>query len=159
MTLDRSEELFTRGDVDVVVTAEPWATRLEKQGARRLYDSRAIPGRIVDVLAVRTAVLDSHAGALRHLLSCHFQAQQVLHSAPEQATALLAPRLQTPPAEVMALFRGLHLPELAENRRLLAPGGPIDQSAQALQGIMQSAGLLSRASTLLALADPRFLPL
>ena len=159
MTLDRSEEVFANGGVDVVVTAEPWAARLEKKGAQRIFDSRAIPGRIVDVLAVRRAELERHGAALRHLLDCHFQAQRLLRDSPERAAALLAPRLQTPPAEVMALFRGLRLPDLAENRRMLVAGGPIDQSAEALHGIMHSAGLLGPNNPLTPLADARFLPL
>ena len=44
MTLERSEALFKSPQVDVVVTAEPWAARLEKAGARRFLTARPFPG-------------------------------------------------------------------------------------------------------------------
>lgn len=159
MTLDRSEELFGSGGVDVVVTAEPWAARLEKKGAQRIFDSAAIPGRIVDVLAVRANALQSHAAALRHLLQSHFAAQVVLRDSKQRAGALMALRLQTSADEVPALYRGLRLPDLARNRIMLEHGGAIDQTAKDLQKVMVEAGLLSPSSVLPTLAEPRFLPL
>ena len=159
MTLDRSEALFASGAVDVVVTADPWAARMEQQGAQRIFDSRAIPGRIVDVLAVRADALQAHGPALRHLLSSHFAARKLMQEAPQRCGELLSARLQTPAAEVMALFRGLQLPDLAQNRAMLQVGGTVDQTASALQKVMLEAGLLPVAPVLQALSDPRFLPL
>jgi NitT/TauT family transport system substrate-binding protein len=158
MTLDRSEELFANKAIDVLVTAEPYAARLEQRGAQRIFDSASIPGRIVDVLAVRADVLQSHAGALRHLLAGHFSANHVLRADPARSTSLMAARLRTPANAVLPLYRGLQLPDLAQNRAMLAHGGAVDRSAQALQELMVQAGLLPRASVLQALADPRFLP-
>lgn len=104
---------------------------------------RALPGRMVDVLAVRADALQSHAAALRHLLQCHFAALALLRESPERCTPLMARRLQTVPSKVQALYRGLQLPDLAQNRLMLAAGGTVDQAAHALQQ---------------TLADPRFLP-
>ncbi len=159
MTLDRSEELFASGGVDVVVTADPWAARMEKNGAQRIFDSRAIPGRIVDVLAVRADALQTHGPALRHLLNSHFAARKLMQDTPQRCAELMSGRLQTPAAEVMSLFRGLQLPDLAQNRTMLQVGGTVDQTTGALQKIMQQAGLLPANPALAALADPRFLPL
>lgn len=158
ITLDRSEELFERGGVDVVVTADPWAARMESKGAQRIFDSRAIPGRIVDVLAVRSDALAARAPALRHLLQCHFAAQAQIKDAPERSATLMARRLQTPPAEVMALYRGLNLPELALNRRMLAAGGAVDQTAHALQLLMVQSKLLPATAVQQNLAEAQFLP-
>jgi NitT/TauT family transport system substrate-binding protein len=159
MTLDRSEALYHSGTVDALVTAEPWARRLEKKGARRIFDSAAIPGRIVDVLAVRADALPTHGPALQHLLRCYFAAQQHMQKSAARATEAMALRLQTPADEVMDLYRGLHLPDLAHNRLMLAPGGTIDQTAQDLQRVMVDAGLMRPSSVLQSLSDPRFLPL
>jgi NitT/TauT family transport system substrate-binding protein len=158
MTLDRSEAAFHSSDVDAVVTAEPWAARLEKAGARRIFDSQAIPGRIVDVLAVRANALQSFGPALRHLLVGHFAAQKVLRESVSRAAPLMAARLQKPAAEVASLYRGLQLPELAQNRAMLTPGAAIDRTAQELQKVMLEAGLLPASSLAQAVADARFLP-
>jgi len=158
MTLDRSEELYAHNQVDAVVTAEPWAARLEKQGAVRVFDSKAIPGRIVDVLAVRAAVLQTHGQSLRYLLTGYFAAQNLMRKAPKRAGELMAARLQTKPDEVMNLFRGLHLPDLATNRLMLARGGVVDSTSRELQTVMVEDGLLPQSSVLHEMSDPRFLP-
>ena len=142
-----------------MVTAEPWAARLEKAGARRIFDSQAIPGRIVDVLAVRASVLPSFGPALRHLLTGHFAAQNYLRDSAVRAAALIAARLQTSPEEIAFVYRGLQLPELAQNRAMLAPGAAIDRTARELQQVMLEAGLLPASSVAQAGADARFLPL
>lgn len=158
MTLNRSEEFFASPGVDLVVSADPWAARLEKMGAKRIFDSKAMAGRIVDVLAVRAGVLQTHGPALRLLLAAHFAAQKVLRESPLRAAALMAARLQTPAIEVAALYRGLRLPDSVQNAAMLAPGGSVDHSARELQQVMVQAGLLPAASVLQGLTDPRFLP-
>ena len=159
MTLDRSEEVFAQSKVDAVVTAEPWAARIEKKGAARIFDSTAIPGRIVDVLAVRAAALQTHASALRYLLDGYFAAKAQQQQAPQRANELMSARLQTPAADVTALYRGLRLPGLAENRAMLSPGGVVDSTARELQKVMVEAGLLPQTAVLQQLSDPGFLPI
>lgn len=159
MTLDRSEEVFAQTHVDAVVTAEPWAARIEKKGAARIFDSTAIPGRIVDVLAVRAAALQTHASELHYLLKGYFAAKVLQKEAPQRANELMSARLQTPAADITALFRGLRLPDLTENRAMLSPGGAVDTTARELQKVMVEAGLLPQTSVLQQLADPGFLPL
>jgi hypothetical protein len=52
----------------------------------------------------------------------------------------------------------LRLPELAQNRAMLARGGAIDRAAQELQKVMLEAGLLPATSFAEAVSDDRFLP-
>jgi hypothetical protein len=59
---------------------------------------------------------------------------------------------------VPSLYRGLQLPELAQNRAMLARGGAIDRTAQELQKVMLEAGLLPATAIAEAVADARFLP-
>jgi hypothetical protein len=119
-----------------------------------VFDVAAGAGHRLDVLAVRADALELQAAALRHLLQCHFAAHTLLRESPQRCTALMALRLQTPAAEVMALLQGLQLPDLAQNRRMLAAGGSVEQAAQALQLQRAQAGGLAQA-----LADPQYLPL
>jgi hypothetical protein len=112
----------------------------------------------VDVLAVRASALQTYGPALRELLAGHFAAQTMLRESATRAAALMAARLQTPAAEVAALYRGLRLPDRAQNAAMLAPGGAIDRTARELQQVMVQAGLLPSTSVQQVLADPRFLP-
>jgi NitT/TauT family transport system substrate-binding protein len=148
VTLDRTEEVFRRGAIDVVVTTEPWASRLEKSGALRLFDSSAIAGRIVDVLAVRAQALETHANALRYLIAGHFAAQALLRTDPQKAAAWMAPRLQTAAADVPSLFRRLQLPGVEQNRLMMRAGGVLDHAGQ----------LLHTHADLRTVIDNRFLP-
>jgi NitT/TauT family transport system substrate-binding protein len=159
---ERAEELFLSGMVDAVVTSYPWATRLQNLGALTLFDSGATPGRLLDVLAVRSDALATHGPALRHLLQCHFEAQQQFKNAPDRCTPLMAQRLRIQSSEVMAQFRGLLLPDLAQNRSLLAAGGTLDQNAQSMHQLMQRDGLLPATPQLAlprGLANASYLPL
>ena len=158
MTLDRSLAFFRSGKVDALVTAEPWASQLEAQGARRIYDSSRIPGRIVDVLAVRADVIDSCTPELRLLVGAHFEARSYMQSHGTEAAQYLSPRMQTPAEDVLAAFRGLSLPNAAENRRLLGAGGQLIATAQELQRVMFEAGLIRKIALPGDLVDTRFLP-
>lgn len=158
ITMDRSEEFYNNGRIDAVVTAEPWAARLEKVGALRLYDSTSVPNRIVDVLAVRADAVSLYGPALKSLLAAHFQALRHLQTNPVDASTRMAPRLQTPASEVMSGFRGLYLPDANLNREMLRAGGVFDKTAGDLQRVMVKAGLLRVATPHLNLADTRLLP-
>lgn len=164
MTLDRSIEVFRNGDADLVVTAQPWSTRIEAEGGVRVFDSRALPNLIVDVLAVRRERLDTHAAVLRTLVSALLEARQHQVAHPEDAARRMAARLQLAPADVPEVFTGLRIPGLAENRALLAPDGALTTSTAELQRLMLAHGLLPRqpgmSQTRLPadLFEPRFLP-
>ncbi len=66
--VDRHLQAFESGRIDALITFEPNRSILLEQGARLLFDSGRIPGRIVDVLAVRRDALRDRAEGLRQLL-------------------------------------------------------------------------------------------
>ncbi len=73
---------YTSGKVDALVTFEPAVTQLRAQKAVRLFDSAQIPGRILDVLAVRTEVAGVNQAALRSLVAGHFRAREFFDKFP-----------------------------------------------------------------------------
>lgn len=157
-TLDRSVDFYAQGKADVLVTAEPWASQIERLGARRLYDSRSIPGRIVDVLAVRADALARHAPALRRVVASHFRAQSFWRQQPDVAAYPLAPRLQLRPSEVAGAFKGLELPGVQDNRAWMEGGGQLAQTLRDLQTAMRRDKLLQRHVVLADIVDTSFLP-
>lgn len=155
--LPDSAEAYRQGRADAVVTAEPWASQLEAEGAIRLFDSRAIPGRIVDVLVVRHEVLATHAQQVEAAVNGHFAALHRFQTQPATVSATLAQRLQLPPAEVASAFQGLDLPSRQANQQLLARGGVVAQGLPALVALLQAQGLLERrALDTTDLLDPRW---
>ncbi len=85
--------------VDAVVTFEPMRTKLKKLGAVTLFDSSEIPDRIVDVLVVKSEVVDTHPRSLRRLLEGYFKAREHLASNPDAAAKLMAVRLGLSPGK------------------------------------------------------------
>lgn len=160
LPIDRHEAAWREGGLDALITYEPVASRLFDAGARRLFDSRGLPDTIVDVLAIRTGALDSGgAEAARHLVSAHLRGLAHLASHPQDAAYRLAPRLNLPPEQALAAYRGLLLPDRDHNRRLLdGPAPVLMDTARRLSALMASSGLLPAEDALAGLLRPEYLP-
>lgn len=157
-TLDRSVDHYRQQQADFIITVEPWASQLERQGARRVFDSTRIPGRIVDVLAVRADAAQRQASAVRHLVAAHFRAQEYWLRDPEQAATLMAARLQMGAGDVPQAFRGLQLLDVQDNRAWMRPDGRLAATLQDLQRAMLHDALLQRIAGVADIADPAYLP-
>lgn len=148
------------GQVDAIATFEPSAGHILALGANTLFDSRAIPDLIVDVLAVRMSVLTSaYAPALRQLVATHLKALRYLDTHPGDASYRIAPRFNVAPADALGLFRGLVLPDAANNRRLLAgPQPALNKSIAAIAASLQDAGILKTTPQSVSLLVADYLP-
>lgn len=151
---------WQRHAADAFISYEPMATQLLAQGMTRLFDSRQIPNTIVDVLAVRNDALDhAHAKALNHLIAAHFHALDDLVRNPQDAAYRMAGHLNLPAAGVLSAFRGLMLPSVANNYRLLAGSDPeLLTTAKRVADILLRIGILSRSDALTDLTNARYLP-
>lgn len=151
--------VYQAGEVDAVVSREPGATRLEAAGARRLFDSTAFPGLIVDVLAARADALEHAPENFRRLLGGYLQALDRMQRAPDEAIRRMAPRMGMSPDDVRLARSGIRYVGLEANRTWLAGRAPgLVAAAGNVARIMADAGLLARMPALAGLADPRFLP-
>jgi NitT/TauT family transport system substrate-binding protein len=158
LEIQEHELAFLTGSVDAVVTFEPVRSRLLRHGARVLFDSRHIPGEILDVLVVRETVLESRAREARQLVDGWMRAVLYLRSEPHDAAARMAPRLGMNAREFLATLNGLRLPDLDENRRLLNGREPaLRAPAQRLAEVMLAERLLHSPVTIDALLDARLL--
>ncbi len=140
------EPAYRKGEVDAAVTFEPVRTQLLAQGAHEIFNSREMPGEIVDVLVVHNTLLQQ-PNRLKALLDGWFAALDHLNSQPEGAASIIAQRLQITPDEVLRSYRGLQLPSREENRQLLAPNGPLFTTVQRLSATMRQGGLLHTESS------------
>ncbi|MEW5892697.1 MAG: ABC transporter substrate-binding protein [Pseudomonadota bacterium] len=159
LTGPRQLAAYRSGQVDALVSFEPYATQLQALGARRLFDSRQLPGLIVDVLVAHAGALAAAPGAFRQLVAGYFQALDLVQGQPETAARQMAPRLGLTPAEVVRALQGIHLADRAENRAwLTGPNPRLIPAAQTVGNIMQASRLLKVVPELSQLADGRFLP-
>ncbi len=134
---------FEKGQVDGAVTFDPYRGQLLRAGAKTLFDSTQIPGEIVDLLAVRAAVLDKQPKAIRALLTSWFSAIDYLKREPEDAARRMGVRQQTSGEQFLSALQGLHIPSRDENLRMLGGAAPeLAVSGRRLMALMLEAKLL-----------------
>ncbi|TKA89467.1 hypothetical protein FAZ79_05850 [Guyparkeria sp. SB14A] len=152
-------DAYRNGEIDAVISYEPFASRLEALGATRLYDSSAFPGLIVDVLAVSDRAIGRQPKALAELVSAYFEALAVVKSSPGRAHRLMAPRLGLSIDETARAYEGIALLGLQDNHAWLDPPATrLTQATQAVAEIMQANALIDQVPTLSDIATARFLP-
>lgn len=152
-------EAYLKDMVDAIVTFEPMRSELLKHGAHILFDSSQIPGRIIDVLAVRTDALTKHRQSLKTLVAAHFMALEYQSRNPKDAARRIAPYLNVNEADVLAQYAGLKIPQLSDNRALLASTpAELKLTAAHLAELMLKRNLLQHSIDVSQLAEPIFLP-
>ena len=134
---------FEKGEVDGAVTFDPYRDQLLRGGAKTLFDSTQIPGEIVDLVAVRSSVLDRQPKEMESLLKGWLKAIDYLKREPKDAARRMGIRQQTTGEQFLKALQGLHIPSREENLKML--GGPTPQLAvtgRQLMALMLEAKLL-----------------
>lgn len=160
LTIEQHEQAWRSGAIDALVTFEPVASRLLRDGqAQRLFDSRDIPGTIFDVLAIRDDLSRAKQAALRELLAGYFASVDHLRSNPQDAVHRMALRQQLSPQDLLEAYQGLELPPLIYNRRYLSGQDPrLLEAAAYLLAVMRDSGLITQPVDLTGLTSARYLP-
>lgn len=156
---DRQVAAWKDGRVDALVTYEPAATLVQREGAHLIFDSRQMPDTIFDVLAVRRDRLSSRRAALTSLLTSHFRALRHFRDNRQDAIYRIAAHQGIRPDEVQQALSGITLPSLAANRSYLAAqDSRLTRAAGSLSKLMRQQGLLARQDELKDLFAPDWLP-
>lgn len=135
--------LLRGGRIDAAVTYEPLAGQLRKDGFVPLFDSRQMPGDIVDVLVVHTDVLDNAPQAVQSLLVGWQRGLQAMQQAPEESSRVLAPGADLTPEAYQATFHGLRFYTPSESLALLSGHPPaLVQTSEGLAQALQEMGLI-----------------
>jgi NitT/TauT family transport system substrate-binding protein len=92
-----------------------------------LFTSEAIPGEIVDVLAVNPAFAQRHPAQLRALVRTWWAAQALARAEPAASVALMAQREQVSSAAFTASEQGIRYLGPGDQERMLAADGPVAQ--------------------------------
>lgn len=147
LTVAEHLQAYKEGRVDAVVTFEPVVSQLKAEGAEVLFSSSEIPGEIVDVLVVKSALLESRPHQLQALLDGWFQAITYLNTKPAQAHAIMAPRLGLSTLELAEAYAGLLIPKREDNLKQLAQQGALIRQVKRFERLMLSNGLITRLPT------------
>lgn len=150
---------WDNGKLDAIITYDPIVNLLEQKGLVRIWDSRKIPGVIVDVLAVRSEVAEQYSSAVTEIVAGHFNAQSLWQKNPIDTAYLLAKILQISMDKVNDLFMGLDLPDASFNRHLLTlPANELKRTTADICQIMVNAKLIRQVPNIDNLFTAAFLP-
>lgn len=129
--------------VSAAVSYEPVAGALRAAGFQDIFDSRQMPGDIVDVLVVRSDLLKTRPAQVQALLAAWQDGLQALRDDPAEAARLLAPGTDLTPDGYLATLQTLHLFTLAQSlEQLTGTPPPLQQNALPLVTTLQAMGLL-----------------
>jgi NitT/TauT family transport system substrate-binding protein len=129
--------------VQAAISYVPLSESLRAAGYRALFDSRAMPGDIVDVLVVRGSVLQDRAPQVDALLWGWQRGWAALMQDTPRASALLAPGVDLSPTDYRATLAGLRFLTPAQSLAWLS-GQPlgIAHNAERLALTLQAMGLI-----------------
>ncbi len=152
------QKAWRNGEVDAMVTFEPMLARLERDGARRIFDSRQAPDLVFDVLAVRSERLAPLAGSVQGFLAAHFRALEHIRTHRQDALYRMATRMGLTAEEAQRALAGIDIPDVDGNRRYLAEGDGLMAAARTNQRLLLAHGLLEKEDALDGLVDAAYLP-
>ncbi len=126
------------GDVKAAVFFPPFSDYAARDGvSRSLFDSRAIPGEVFDVLAVDPQYLARRGDTITALIRAWQAAHDAARRNPAQAIALAAQREQLTPEEYRQAEQGLVYFNLDQQRPMLQPGGVLARNLEAVKAVQE----------------------
>jgi NitT/TauT family transport system substrate-binding protein len=156
------ENALTARTVDVLITFEPMKTRLERRGAVSVFDTRELPGAVVDVLVARPGLDPARLAAL--LLAWDGARQRLSNSA---APPWMALALDLSAGDYQQALQGLRFLSLADMQQRLQPEpghtgsdtAALARSGQAISANLQTWTLIRQAPDWPRLINPKPLAL
>jgi NitT/TauT family transport system substrate-binding protein len=149
MTLDAMPDALAQGSVDAVAFFPPYSEVAYRDGrTHKLFDSRAIPGEIFDVLVVRPDYFAEHRAVLARLVRSWQAAHDLARTNPAAAVPLMARREGLSSEEFRAAEQGLVYFPLEAQQSMLATDGLLQRNLQSVQRVQQQLNLVKPGSAL-----------
>lgn len=152
------EKFFKEGKVDVVITFDPVKSRLEKQGMHVLFDSSDIPNEIFDLMVVHEDIYQHHFDEICEIGKQWFKTLNYIKGNNKGASERMGKRLGVDAAAYNDMMKGLIIPSLEENKKLLTGEPPtLLEPAKILASIMLKENQLSKIVDVSNVLDKRFM--
>lgn len=135
-----------KNEADAVVCFEPVRGNLLRSGAKELFNSTMIPGEIVDLLVVRTAVLNRFSTAISNMQAAWTMSLASIEADAPKAYAIMGRRLGLDGEKARESFQGLTLLDCEQNAKLFQPGGAGREAINRLHDFMWDKKLISGGS-------------
>ena len=144
--MDTLEGLRT-GRIDAAASYPPNSSQIEAAGiARPIFDSRRLPGEIMDVLAFDEVVNRERPDDVAAVIRAFYRAVRFSEEHPEEAWRIMAERERVPPETFRAAMQtGIRLVPLSEQQRLLGEQSTLPATVQRISEILHEHGQLTKA--------------
>ncbi len=145
LSLTKQEAAFQKKEIDGLVTFEPVRSKLLSDGAKRLFDSRQIPGEIVDLVIGDAKLLATHQQQLEVMATGWFRALDYMQQHPQESVTRMAKRQDLSEQQFIQAMEVIHLYSLPENQQLLSQADPtVKNGAQKLSQFLLQNDLIKQ---------------
>lgn len=143
--MDMREALRT-GRIDAAASYPPNSSQIEASGiARPIFDSRRLPGEIMDVLAFDEVVNRERPDDVAAVIRAFYRAVRFSEEHPDEAWRIMAERERVPPETFrQAMQNGIRLVPLSEQQRLLGEQSALPAAVQRISEILHEHGQLTK---------------
>lgn len=140
-------EALRSGKVDAIVSFPPDSEPIEKAGiARTIFDSRQMPGEIVDVLALDKDVIRDRPDDVAGLIRAFYRAVRYAQEHPDDAYRIMAARERvTPESFRQSLQSGITIVPLSDQQRFLGQHASLPAVVERISKVLHERGQLSKA--------------
>jgi NitT/TauT family transport system substrate-binding protein len=143
-----------QGRIDAAATYPPFSDLVLRLGiARVAFDSRALPGQILDVLVVDPQVLASQREDLARLVLAWQWTHGWARRQPGEAVRALAGLQGVSESALRRAQESLVIFPLTQQQGMLAPGGSVAATLAELQGVQQELGIVGPGAPLPGVSD------
>lgn len=159
LTVDETVRRYRDGDLDAVVTFEPFKTQLLKLGAVNIFDSRRIPNEIIDVLVTRRDFAEANPKALQAVTRGWLAAAKLMNEQSPDAIRETASRLSITEQELRKAMQELEIQLLSDNQAMLSgKDAQIAQASLKLLPVLEKRNMIKFAFQPDEIITPEFLP-
>ncbi|MEL6553610.1 MAG: ABC transporter substrate-binding protein [Cyanobacteria bacterium J06621_11] len=113
---------FESGNADIAVSYAPYLPQTARavEDGRIIYDSSKMPTAIIDLYLVDTAFIEENPAAVQAFVNGIFKGTQFLLDNPKESLEIGAKELEVTPEELEADLKGVKIPTVEDNIKMLA---------------------------------------
>lgn len=130
------------GEVDGVVTFEPFRSLMIADGAVEVFSSHQIPGEIVDVTVIDASSIHNKTHLVENLVRGWYETLDFIRTQPERAYGKMGERLGATADETRQGFALIQQPGRESVQSMMQPGGKLRENTERLMRFMVSQQLL-----------------
>ena len=155
---DDLESSFRNHQVDALVTSVPVSEHLSGAGARVLFDSTRLPGKMIDVLVARDEDIGRYHNELMEIVQGWNRALKYLRAEPDKSLEVMAKHEKMDTAQFSHIMKNYELMGAQRNGELLSGEQPlVGANVEAVQRFLLERGLISMGADTATLLDTSLL--